>query len=262
MAGSPDGQGLPYRDDTALANTVPADTVPADTVPANTVPANTVTAGAAPTHAPTLANPAGETAPAFTSTQTVAGSGPGDAARPGPSAALAAGGRPGEMVRHGPGVPATTAADRTGPTAEEVWRTGLPGGKPRRKGWRRRLIGPALTVALFIASIVVIYARLHHAPFGVSGVVITGQAQHGCTVDVTGRVSTSGAAGTLSYEWTFQPQAGQPQAESQTVAAGQTSVDVTAEVEGQGSGTLSQTATLRVLAPGQGSATAHVVLSC
>jgi hypothetical protein len=171
------------------------------------------------------------------------------------------------MVRHGPGVPVTTAADRTGPTAEEVWRTGLPGGKSRRKGWRRRLIGPALTVALFIASIVVIYTRLHHAPFGVSGVVITGQAQHGCTVDVTGRVSTSGAAGTLSYEWTFQPQAGQPQAgqpqaQSQAVAAGQTSVYVTAEVEGQGSGTLRQTATLRVLAPGQDSATAHVAASC
>jgi hypothetical protein len=253
MAGSPDGQGLPYR----------ADTAPADTVTADTVTADTVTASAAPTHAPTLTNPVGGTAPALASTQTVAGSGPGDATRPGPPAPRAAGGgRPGELVRHGPGVPVTTAADRTGPTAEEVWRTGLPGGKPRRKGWRRRLIGPALTVALFIASIVVIYARVHHAPFGVSGVVITGQAQHGCTVDVTGRISTSGAAGTLSYEWTFQPQAGQPQAESQTVAAGQTSVYVTAEVEGQGSGTLSQTATLRVLAPGQGSATAHVVLSC
>jgi hypothetical protein len=166
------------------------------------------------------------------------------------------------MVRHGPGVPATTPADRTGPTAETVWRTGLPGGKSRRKGWKRRLVGPAITVVLLLASIVVIYSRLHHAPFGVTGVVITGQVRHGCTMDVTGRVSTSGAAGTLSYEWTFQPQAEQPQAESQAVAAGQTSVYLTAEVEGQGSGTLTQAATLRVLAPGQGSATAHVVLSC
>jgi hypothetical protein len=143
-----------------------------------------------------------------------------------------------------------------------VWRTGLPGGKPRRWGWKRRLVGPAITVVLFLASIVVIYTRLHHAPFGMTGVVITGQARHGCTTDVTGRVSTTGAAGTLSYEWTFQPQAEQAQPQSQAVAAGQTSVYVTAEVEGQGSGTLTQTATLRVLAPDQGSATAQVVLSC
>lgn len=181
------------------------------------------------------------------------------------------------VVRYGPGVPALAthpAANVPGaaavpavpaapaaPTAEEVWRHGLPGSGPRRPRPLRRLVGPGLTVVLLIASAVVIFLRLHHPAFGVNGVAIT-QVTGGCTVDVTGRISTTGGAGVVSYEWTFQPQRETPQPQSQTVTAGQTSVYVTAAVEGQGQGTLAQTATLRVLGSGQGSASAHIVISC
>jgi hypothetical protein len=119
-------------------------------------------------------------------------------------------------------------------------------------------------VILLAASGVVIFLRLHHASFGVTGVAITQQVKDGCTVDVTGRISTTGAAGTVSYQWTFQPQQGTPQPLSQSVAAGQSAVYVTAAVEGQGQGQGQGqlTATLRILGPGQDSASAPVVISC
>jgi hypothetical protein len=119
-----------------------------------------------------------------------------------------------------------------------------------------------LTVALLAASGVVIYLRLHHAPFGVTGVALTGQVKNGCAVDVTGRIDTSGAAGTVSYQWVFTPQLTAPSPLSQSVIAGQDTVYVTAAVQGQGHGRLGQEVTLQVLGPGQRSASAHVVISC
>jgi hypothetical protein len=173
-------------------------------------------------------------------------------------------GLPLDIIRTGPGVPSTVPGGLARPTAEEVWRTGLPAGapKPARPHRVRGLAGTALTVILLAASGVVIYLRLHHAPFGVTEVAITQQVKDGCTVDVTGRIGTTGGAGTVSYQWTFQPQREVPQPLSQSVAAGQSAVYVTAAVEGQGHGRLAQTVTLRVLGPGRDSASAQVVLSC
>jgi len=155
------------------------------------------------------------------------------------------------------------AGDRQARARGSRHRAGRPGRADGRGslGLRRR-VGPALTVVLFIASVAVIYLRLHHPAFGVTGAAITKQVRSGCTVDVTGRIGTTGGSGTVSYEWTFQPQAGAPRPLRQSVAAGQTAVYVTAEVEGQGSGRLTQTATLRTLGPGHASASAPVVISC
>ena len=221
-------------------------------------------------HEPTLTSQPGSSAPlrGWDRTRTVTGadaapdslsSQAGPAARSGGSAGNA--GYPLEVIRYGPGVPALGQVSAAVPTAEEVWRAGLPG-KPRRPWRPRRLAGPALSVALLVASGVVIFLRLHHAPFGVTGVAITGQAKSGCTQDVTGRVSTTGGAGTISYQWVFTPQFAAPRPLSQSVAAGQTAVYVTAAVEGQGHGSAAQAVTLQVLGPERGSASAHVVLSC
>ncbi len=177
-----------------------------------------------------------------------------------------------EVRRFGPGVPVAARADAV-VTAEEVWRTGLPGTGSAGTGpagtgpagrWRRarRWAGTGVSVALIIASVAVIWLRTHHGPLGVSGVTITGQAKSGCTVDVDGRISTNGGSGTVSYEWLFTPSASAPQALRQTVGAGQDAVYVTAAVQGSGHGTVAQQVTLRVLGPGTGSATARVVLSC
>jgi hypothetical protein len=181
-----------------------------------------------------------------------------------------------QIVRYGPGVPgpapgAAPAASAAfsaapvaaaAPTAEEVWRHGRSDGRQRRPRPLLRWLSPALSVILLIASAVVIYVRLHHSPLGVDAVAVT-RVTSGCTVDVTGRISTNGGSGVVSYEWTFQPQLIAPQPMSQSVAAGQSAVYVTAAIDGERHGSLAQTVTLRVLGPGAGrAASARAVITC
>ena len=173
-------------------------------------------------------------------------------------------GQPGSagLHRQGPGVPESVPGGQGVLTAEEVWRTGLPSGQPSSRGrWRRRA-GSALTVALLIAVGVVVYLRLHHPPLKVTGVAITSQLKDGCTVDVTGRISTTGGAGTVSYEWVLTPPSGQaaPNPQNQSLTAGQSTLYVNVAI--QGVGQLSRQVTLQVLGPGQGKATANVVSDC
>jgi len=168
-----------------------------------------------------------------------------------------------EVVRYGPGVPASQA----GVAAESVWRTGRrPEPPPRQVRWRRlrRLLGVALTVILLVAAGIVLYLRFFdHPAFHVTGVKIVQQTGTGCTVDVTGRIDTNGAAGTVSYQWVDRPQAGVPQPLDQSVEAGQHAVFVTLAVKGQGQhGTGSEVVTLDVLGPDTGSDSTTVTISC
>lgn len=167
------------------------------------------------------------------------------------------------VVRSGPGVPATGPAGQAELTAESVWRTGRRPSEPSRRpaGVRRRL-GTALTVILLAAAGVVLYLRFHHASFHVTGVEISQQRRTTCGATVTGRISTDGSAGTVSYQWLFRPGQQAPQTLRQSVAAGQHAVDVTVAVEGSGHGSASQQVTLRLLGPDRGSASAAVVVSC
>ena len=181
-----------------------------------------------------------------------------DAAAPQPPAS--------EVVRYGPGVPASQAAvsaGQAGVAAESVWRSGRrPGPPPGRTRLRRRQ-GLLLTVILLVAAGVVVYLRFFdHPSLHVTGVEILRSTRTGCTVDVTGRIDTNGGAGTVSYQWVFRPQTQAPQPLSQSLAAGQHTVDVTIAVEGQGHGTVSQLVTLDVLGPGTGTASSTVTLSC
>jgi hypothetical protein len=167
---------------------------------------------------------------------------------------------PSEVVRFGPGVPASQVS------AESVWRTGHRAGPPprqRRLRRVRRMLGLALTVILLIAAGIVLWLRFFdHPSFRVTDVKITGQTRAGCTVDVTGEIATNGSAGTVSYQWVFQPQTQAPQPLNQTVVTGQHAVYVTVAVEGQGHGSASQNVTLDVLGPDTGAASAHVTVSC
>jgi hypothetical protein len=119
-----------------------------------------------------------------------------------------------------------------------------------------------VTVILLAAAGVVLFLRFHHSPLRVTGAVVTGQVTRGCSVDVTGRITTNGAAGTVSYQWLFQPQSQAPQPMSQSVVAGQDAVYVTVAVQGQGQGGAEQEITLQVLGPGTGTATTRTALSC
>ena len=123
-------------------------------------------------------------------------------------------------------------------------------------------MGAALTVILLAASAVVLYLRFHHAPFNVTGVAISQQTRTGCGVKVTGRITTNGSAGTVSYQWLFRPGRQAPQPLSQSVIARQRAVYVTAAVEGEGHGSALQEVTLQVLGPDRGTASTNVTVSC
>jgi hypothetical protein len=117
-------------------------------------------------------------------------------------------------------------------------------------------------VVVLIAAAVAVWLRSQHAPLQVTGVAITHKTPIACGVDVTGRITTNGSAGTVSYQWVFQPQTRATQPLNQTVTAGRHAVDVTIAVEGQGHGKAAQTAILEVLGPDTGTASTKVVLSC
>jgi hypothetical protein len=167
-----------------------------------------------------------------------------------------------DVLRYGPGVPASQA----GVAAESVWRTGhRPGPPPRQARLRRvrRVLGSALTVILLVAAGVVVWLRFFdHSPFHVTKVSIIQQTKTTCGANVTGKIATNGSAGTVSYQWVFQPQTQAPQPLSQSVTAGQHDVVVTVAVQGQGHGSATQRLTLDVLGPDTGTASANVTISC
>jgi hypothetical protein len=133
----------------------------------------------------------------------------------------------------------------------------------RRRERRRLLILiSVLAVILLAAGGVALYRQFYHAPLHVTGAAISNQTENGCGVNVTGRITTNGSAGTVSYQWVFQPQVQAPQPLSQSVAVGQHAVYVTVAVEGQGHGSASQKVTLQVLGPDEETASTNVVISC
>ncbi len=186
-----------------------------------------------------------------------------DLARPEPPTALAPGIAPRqpapEVVRYGPGVPPSQA----GVSAEQVWRTGRMPEPPRRPVRRlRRLAGTAVTVILLAAAGVLLFLRFYHPAFKVTGASIIESVQNGCTVNVTGRITTNGAAGTISYQWVFTPQHSAPQPLSQSVVSGQHASYVTVSIQGQGHGSATQKVTLQVLGPNQETGSRVVKISC
>ena len=221
-----------------------------------------------------------EVAPPYSATVTAAPFHP--ATPPHPATAPAAPQRPEYVMRYGPGVPATPPASSAGQssagqssagqssagqssagqTEERIWRTGTLPEPPRRRVRLRRVLGTALTVILLAASGVVLYLRFYHPPFHVTAAVISQQTTAGCGVNVTGRITTNGSAGTVSYQWLFRGDRHGPQPLSQSVVAGQHAVYVTVAVEGSGHGSASQTVTLQVLGPDPEAASASVVVSC
>jgi hypothetical protein len=255
----PATQVVPQHPPTEVAAPSP----PAADPPAQAAPAHPPTevatspgpeAQAAPAHEPTVTAPPGQAA------------GPADPAAPPAPLSPAVGAMPPSpvagIVRYGPGIPAELPVSQGGRTAEHVWSGGPPPGPPRRSARLRRFGGVALTVILLVASGVVLFLRFYHPPFQVTGAAITQHTATGCRVDVTGRIATNGAAGTVSYRWLFKPGGQQATTLRQSLTSGQHAVDVTVAVEGSGHGSASQTAILQVVSPDRRTASARVALSC
>ena len=171
-------------------------------------------------------------------------------------------GQPSEIVRYGPGVPAVPLAGQAQLTAEHIWGDTSPAKLSRRRARLATLAGWTLTVILLAASGVLLFQRFHHVPLQVTGVAITQQTKTQCGVDVTGRITTNGSAGTVSYQWLIRPGAQPPQPLNQSVVAGQHAVYATVALEGQGHGATSQAVTLQVLGPEARAASAAVTVSC
>jgi hypothetical protein len=236
-------QVVPQHPPTEVAAPGPAtDAAPAHppTEVASPAPANQV----APTHPPTEVADS-PVAPAPESTA--------DAMPAKPAAGI---------IRYGPGVPVVLPVSQGGRTAEHVWRGTQPPAPPRRSSRARRLGGSALTVVLLVASGVILFLRFYHPAFQVTGATVSQHTAAGCRVDVVGRVTTNGSAGTVTYRWLFQPGGQQATTLNQSVSSGQHAVDVTAALEGQGQGAGSQTATLQVLSPDRRTASTRVTLNC
>ena len=166
-----------------------------------------------------------------------------------------------ELTRYGPGVPATSPPDAAH-TAERIWRTGHADQPPRRLRRWRGLARSALTIILLAASAVVLYLRFHHTPFHVTRVAITQQTPSRCGVKLTGQIRTNGAAGTVIYQWLFQPGQQTPQPLSQSVSAGRNTVNVTVAMQGSGRGSASRTVTLQILQPDSQADSTSVILHC
>lgn len=179
--------------------------------------------------------------------------GPPEANRPWP---------PAEIVRYGPGVPVPTAGDQASRQAEQIWRGDLPPVEARRPRVRR-LLSTALTVVLLAASGVVLYLRFHHAhPVQVTGVTIARRTRIACGVDMTGRITTNGAAGSVSYQWLVQPGRRQPSPKTVSINSGQHVARVTLVLPLTGHGRVSELVTLQVLAPDPKTVSANVAVSC
>jgi hypothetical protein len=166
-----------------------------------------------------------------------------------------------EFTRSGPGVPVPPPT-RVPHTAERIWRSGRPAEPPWRPRRWRGLAGAAFTVILLAASAVVLYQRVHHTPFQVTGVAITQRTQSGCGLNLTGQISTNGAAGTVSYRWLFRPGQQAPQLLSQSLVAGQDTVDVSVALQGSGHGRASRAVILQILGPGRRAASTSVTIRC
>jgi hypothetical protein len=169
---------------------------------------------------------------------------------------------PAGIVRSGPGVPVPEPRDKAGGRAEQIWRDGPLPGQPRRPKLRR-LLGAALTVVLLAASGVVLYLRIHHTPpVQVTSVTIAQRTGIACGVDVTGRITTNGAAGMVSYQWLVQPGRRQPRPKTVSIISGQHVAQVTLLLPLTGHGRASELVTLQVLAPDPKAASANVAVSC
>lgn len=161
------------------------------------------------------------------------------------------------VVRFGPGVPSET-------TAAQIWRAGrdqqqtVPPsdrlrtlGAPARRRRRRTALASVILALMIAGALAVWLLRGQTAPLAVSEVRATAPKKaQGCdtTVRIMGTITTNGSAGEVHYQWRRSDRKA-PIEQTDTVAAGETSHEVSLEWTVKGEGSFKGTATLRLLSP-------------
>ena len=177
---------------------------------------------------------------------------------------------PNAYVRFGPGVPAPRPP--TPDRATALWRREVSPTSPvedpvlARRRRTQRWILPLTVLILVIA--VLIYAfwgrTTSPPPLDVNGVTAQISApvlNCGGTERVTAIINTNGGAGTVEYKWMRSDGTTSGQL-SQPVASGDRHVSVALDWDFDGYGWLDATATIRILGPGAGAASASFIYHC
>ncbi|MGS2644040.1 hypothetical protein [Streptosporangium sp. LJ11] len=167
--------------------------------------------------------------------------------------------RPEDVVmRFGPGVPSETTAAQLWRAGRDQQQTELPSGRlaaataPRARRRRGRTVLAAAILALMVVGALAIWLfRGPATPLEVTKVDVSAPRKaQGCdtTVKITGVLSTNGAGGEVRYQWKRSDRK-EPIAQTDRLASGDTSHEVSLEWTVKGEGNFKGTATLMLLAP-------------
>lgn len=167
--------------------------------------------------------------------------------------------RPEDVVmRFGPGVPSETTAAQLWRAGRDQQQTELPSGRlaaaaaPRARRRRGRTVLASAILALMVVGALAIWLfRGAATPLEVTKVDVSAPKKaQGCdtTVKITGVLSTNGAGGEVRYQWKRSDRK-EPIAQTDQIASGDASHEVSLEWTVKGEGSFKGTATLMVLSP-------------
>ncbi|MGJ6960462.1 hypothetical protein ACSDR0_01015 [Streptosporangium sp. G11] len=167
--------------------------------------------------------------------------------------------RPEDVVmRFGPGVPSETTAAQLWRAGRDQQQTELPSGRlgagpaPRaRRGRGRTVIASAILALMIVGALALWLFRGSAAPLEVTKVDVSAPRKaQGCdtTVKITGVLSTNGAGGEVRYQWKRSDRK-EPIAQTDRIASGTASHEVSLEWTVKGEGSFKGTATLQLLSP-------------
>ncbi|WP_436759020.1 hypothetical protein [Streptosporangium sp. V21-05] len=167
--------------------------------------------------------------------------------------------RPEDVVmRFGPGVPSETTAAQLWRAGRDQQQTELPGGRlaaaaaPRARRRRgRTVLASAILALMVVAALAIWLFRSPATPLEVTKADVSAPRKaQACdtTVKITGVLSTNGAGGEVRYQWKRSDRK-EPIAQTDQVASGETSHEVSLEWTVKGEGSFKGTATLVVLSP-------------
>ncbi|MFF3440223.1 hypothetical protein [Streptosporangium sp. NPDC002721] len=162
------------------------------------------------------------------------------------------------VMRFGPGVPSETTAAQLWRAGRDQQQTELPSGglaaaaAPRARRRRGRTVLASVILALMVVAALALWLFwTPAAPLEVTKVDVSAPKKaQGCdtTVKITGVLSTNGAGGEIRYRWKRSDRK-EPITQTDRIASGDASHEVSLEWTVKGEGSFKGTATLTLLSP-------------